>query len=44
MGVLAMLAKGFFDFMTVAVIADLLSLTSICAVIIAVDVAFALVF
>lgn len=40
MGVLAMLAKGFFDFMTVAVIADLLSLTSICAVIIAVDAAF----
>lgn len=40
MGVLAMLAKGFFDFMTVAVVADLLSLTSICAVIIAVDAAF----
>ena len=40
MGLLAMLAKGFFDFMTVAVVADLLSLTSICAVIIAVDAAF----
>lgn len=40
MGVLAMLAKGFFDFMTVAVVADLLSLTSICAIIIAVDAAF----
>lgn len=37
-------AKGFFDFMTVAVVADLLSLTSICAVIIAVDAAFGVSF
>ena len=39
MGVLAMFSEGFFDLMAVAVVADLLGLTTIRAVIIAVDAA-----
>lgn len=39
MGVLAMFSEGFFDLVAVAVVADLLGLTTIRAVIIAVDAA-----